>query len=69
MTRGDSLKKWRVVHTIANDLGKYAQLFKKDDVKQFLVPLFYRLSHERMAQIRHASSNAFGKLLLRFKED
>lgn len=65
----EAYKDKQMVGLVAEHIGDFALLFSLDDVTTELLPLFYNLSHSRLAYIRNKASQNFQKILKVYEPD
>ena len=62
-------KAWRNIALVTDSLGEYAQLLSIEDVRDQLIPLFFKLSSVRQAEIRQSTSRGLGGFVRMFKDN
>ena len=62
----DPIKQWRMILFVAQNIGSFCHSFKLEEVEETFMPIFLKLSHERIAEIRKNAAQNFSKIIQRF---
>lgn len=65
----DSKYDWRSKLVLAQNLGKFAQLYDSDQVYSHFLPLFFRYFQDTVAKVSEAAAPSLIYLLERFNHD
>jgi hypothetical protein len=63
----DKKLNWRLVEYIASNLSYFCKVFPLKDIDESILPIFFKLSHEKVAEVRHSAAIQFSAFIDRFK--
>lgn len=60
---------WRTKLVLAQNLGKYAQLFSQDTVYNEFLPMFFKFCYDQVSKVSETASNSLAYILDKFAGD